>query len=238
MVVYGASFDLIVILQIAMASPMFFLLAFLVVFIVFHGPPSKDTMSNTIEEETKSAEDKDQKSTRRGLRIAREDEFSKYRQEPLTIPPPLSHTSSKEYSSSNTEKELSEHSDAELDHYHQHHRYSYSHGHGHKQDGLQYQHGAGVGAQHFDAELNNDVSSFHHLDHSSDVESVPVKPRKFRPRFPVDESSAHGARMKIHPRHRHHPIKASFDEFDGHTGEYVRSGHATSVSSVTNVLPS
>ena len=206
-----------------------------------------DTISSLIEEEIGSTKGNNLRSSRRSLRIVDEEEFSKYRQEPLTIPPPPSHASSAKYMNSNVESEQSEISDVELEpqlHRNQHHRQGYSHGHGygrahgHKQEGYPYQHGIGVGTQHFDAELNNDVSSFHHLDHASDVDSVPMKPRKFRPHFSLDESSAHGARMKIHPRHRHHPIKASFDEFDGHTGEYVRSGHITSVSSITNVLPS
>ena len=169
----------------------------------------------------------------RGLRIVDDEEFSKYRQEPLTIPPPLSHISNDGNMNVNMGLEMKE--EPRL-HRYQHHRQGHGRGRSHRQ-GLHH-HVIGAEPQHFDAELNNDVSSFRHSDNTfSDVDHVPVKSRKFRPHFPIDEPKAHGVNIIVHPHHKHHPIRASFDEFDGHTGEYVRSGHVTSVPAVLNGLP-
>ena len=186
-------------------------------------------------------EKEDNEVIRRRLRIIDEKEFSRYRQEPLTIPPPpprpngtdRSGYATAEVKMSSTTAETR----AELPppaSYFQHYR----HGRGHHL-------GIGKGVQHFDAELDNDVSSFHHLEHTSaplEQDFMPFKPRKFRPHFPLDHESGHRTRMKIHPQHKHHPIKASFDEFDGHTGEYVRSGHVTTTAAAaaaaaTNGIP-
>ena len=213
------------------------LLLFLVFLFVGAFDAEVYSLTDQSDYETRNMKEENRKLSKRGLRIVGEDEFSKYRQEPLTIPPPLSHPSNN--GNVNVIMRRGELEGSKMDqepqlYRYQHHKQGRGHGHRH---GYQHHHGIGVGPQHFDAELNNDVSSFHYSDHtSSEVDYMPMKPRKFRPHFQMDESYAQAGRVKIHPHHKHHPIKASFDEFDGHTGEYVGSGHVTTVSSNTNGL--